>query len=117
MSSSPFAVGRNFLSILCCNYWAVKHCFEPFLITSSGVSNIINGSSECVSNSRTKISCDYLEDREILNSSSRYEDERKGRSQTTSAGTYCVKLIHYSVIAISYVIFFLFAYAAFTVKN
>ena len=121
LESSPEAAGRNFLSFICCNYWLVKTFAEPFLNTSHGVQNLVEGTTECVHHSRSRLNCAEYEasegNREEENLSSRYEDERKGRApQFTSArSTFLARFVHYTTIAFSYGIILLFVYAAFTI--
>ena len=48
----PEAAGRNFMSLICCNYWFVKTFAEPFLNTSHNVQSLVHGTTECVQRSR-----------------------------------------------------------------
>ena len=117
----PEAAGRNFISFICCNYWFVKTFAEPFLNTSHNVQSLVHGTAECVQRSRSRLSCVELSritdaDDEAA-SSSRFEDERKGRTATfTPTSTSCVaKAAHYLAVSIAYLIILSFIYASFTV--
>ena len=58
--TSAEGAGRNFLAVLCCNYYFVKIAAEPFLNTSRGVQDLADCSSECVTQSRSRMSCTDL---------------------------------------------------------
>lgn len=140
--SSPEAAGRNFLSILCCNYWFVKTFGEAFLGSAQGVQNIYHGTSECVQHSRSRLNfTDYnplspssglglglqssvssllevQEQDDEYAEKSRYEDERKGRNPapfSTNTATCIARAIHYSTIVFSCIIILIFIYAAYTI--
>lgn len=116
LQRSPEAAGKNFMSFICCNYWAVKTFAEPFLNTSATVQTLVHGSTDCLVRSRSRLSCNETGESEA--SSSRYEDERKGRNasfpshQTSSLIT---KILYYSAVFVAYAIILLFIYASFTI--
>ena len=124
MQQSPEASGRNFLAFICCNYWFVKTFAEPFLNTSQGVQNLVHGTTECVHHSRSRLNCadgafageygDYQH-----SSSSRFEDERKGRNVVFSSNTSMIvaRTLHYATLAVSYGILAVFIFAAFTLGD
>jgi len=59
--SHPEGGGRNFLAILCCNYYFIKIFAEPFLNTSRNVQDMVENTAECVSLTRNRLSCgDFL---------------------------------------------------------
>jgi len=49
--------GRNYLAVICCNYYFVKMIAEPFLNTSRGVQDVVDGTAECITASRSRLSC------------------------------------------------------------
>lgn len=120
MQSSPEAAGRNFLSIICCNYIFIKSFAEPFLNTSRNVQTLADNTIQCVHHSRTRLNCASTEflspDEEYYLERSRYEDERKGRTTPFSSHTTTLiaRALHAIAIILSYVLIFIFIYAAFT---
>lgn len=59
--SNPEGAGRNILSVLCCNYYMIKILAEPFLNTTRGVQDMVDNTAECVTVTRTRLSCtDFL---------------------------------------------------------
>ncbi len=55
--AKPEGAGVNLLSFFCCNYYFVKLVAEPFLNTSRGVQDLVDNTAECVSLSRSRLSC------------------------------------------------------------
>jgi len=104
-------------------------------MTSAGVQNVIIGTNECMTHTRTKwnnstccgshsrlnlldsSSEDTLEEGSVFDKSSRYEDEKKGRNQRIVAASVIIfgKLVHYFTISFSVGLVLVFVYAAFTV--
>jgi hypothetical protein len=111
LQKSPEAAGKNFMSIICCNYWLVKTFAEPFLNTSHAVQTLVHGSTDCITRSKSKLSC---VDEENF---SKYDDERKGRNTAFSpnSSTIIAKILYYTAIFIAYTIILCFIYASFTV--
>lgn len=59
--SNPEGAGRNILSVLCCNYYMIKILAEPFLNTTRGVQDMVDNTAECVTVTRSRLSCtDFL---------------------------------------------------------
>jgi glycosyltransferase involved in cell wall biosynthesis len=124
MQSSPEAEGKNFLSFICCNYWAVKTFAEPFLNTSLAAQNFVYGTTECVQQSRTRLNC---ADSSFVSAprkdshdqvDSKYEGEKKGKlTSMFSVNTWIFlgKLLHYLTIIVSFGIVLLFFAAQLTV--
>jgi hypothetical protein len=126
LQSSPEAAGRNYLSILCCNYKLFKLIAEPFLNTTQTVQNFVHGSRECLSQSRTRLSCADLtmsEVEEKFSENSRFEDERKGRNNACAWGALTShsvlsnlgNICYYVAIAAAYAIVIIFIWLAFTI--
>lgn len=132
LQQSPEASGKNYLAFFCCQYWLVKTIAEPFLKTSVGIQNVYVGAQDCVSTSRTRLSChslaamDYssLENRPSASSphathtpNAAEEEKRERMAQMVSLSlTACFsKGLHYVTIFMSYGIVLLFVYASFTV--
>jgi hypothetical protein len=99
-------------------------CTEPFLNASSGVQNIVIGTSECIVNSRNRLSCssevNRIEEGFGNSKNSRYEDEKKGRSHKMDrmlAALIIVitKVAHYGSLSFSVGLVLMFIYASFTV--
>jgi phosphatidylinositol alpha 1,6-mannosyltransferase len=121
LQSSPEAAGRNFLSLLCCNFIFIKTLAEPFLNSTKQVQNLVDNTSQCVHHSRVRLhacaSTEYLSpDEEYYYERSRFEDERKGRVSafSTYASAFFAKAINYAGIIFSCIIVFIFIYASFT---
>ena len=117
LKSSPEAAGRNFISLICCNYWCVKTFAEPLLNTTSSFQNLAYSTTDCVQHSRSRLSCsnfNHIND-EMYEYRSRYEDERKGRAAPSStAAIICTKTVHYVSLICSYLLIFAFIYASLT---
>eukprot|EP01038_Epipyxis_sp_PR26KG_P008056 gene8056-10914_t len=126
---APLGRGWNVLSFFCCNYILVRACTVPFLNTSRGVQDLVDNGSECISMSRSRLSCadklntavdieTYDDDSQ---SESRYEDEKKGRRHTAFSfcSTHTVAIltnaVHYAALIASVLLIILFVYASFTV--
>jgi hypothetical protein len=59
--SNPEGAGRNILSVLCCNFYMIKIMAEPFLNTTRGVQDMVENTAECVTATRSRLSCtDFL---------------------------------------------------------
>lgn len=54
---NPEGAGVNLLSILCCNFWFIRTFATPFLNSSRVVQDFAEGGAECVSLSRSRLSC------------------------------------------------------------
>lgn len=54
---NPAGNGVNVLSILCCNFWLVRKLISPFLNTTRVVQDFADNTAECVSLSRSRLSC------------------------------------------------------------
>eukprot|EP01034_Spumella_vulgaris_P026603 gene26603-33207_t len=85
--------GRNLLSFFCCNYYFVKLFAEPFLNTSRGVQDLVDGSADCVQNARGRLSCgDFLASSANLASLNEKEsssaDLNNGEENETNASKY-----------------------------
>lgn len=118
MQSSPEAVGKSFLSFMCCNYRLVKAIAEPFLNTTASVQNVLYGTSECVRESRSRLNCSEFSHNNALHDDSRYEDERKGRSavfNTAVSSSLLSRTLHYLTMLVSLTIIIIFIIASFTV--
>ena len=132
LKKSPEAAGKNFMSLICCNYWLVKTFAEPFLNTSHTVQTCIHGSTECMHRCNLRFNCvdnrggiDEEQDQDNdLEYSSKYEDERKGRGSSSGSiafyplsSTWLSKVLSYIAIFLAYTIILCFIYASFTVWN
>jgi phosphatidylinositol alpha 1,6-mannosyltransferase len=49
--------GVNFLSIICCNFWFLRTFASPFLNSTRVVQDFADNTAECVSLSRSRLSC------------------------------------------------------------
>lgn len=121
IQNSPEAAGKNFMSYICCNYWLVKTFAEPFLNTSHAVQTLIYSSAECAHRCRTRLSC-LSAARDVESGddevSSKFEDERKGRSSSFSSSlptSIVAKCFYYTAVASAYSILVLFIVASFSV--
>ena len=121
LKKSSEVAGKNFMSFICCNYWLVKTFAEPFLNASHTVQTLVYSSSECIKKSRmacTDIKGEKREDGNgDIENSSKYEDERKGRSTAFyhASTTPIAKLLYYVAIFLAYSIIIFFIYASFTI--
>jgi hypothetical protein len=120
LQKSPEAAGKNFMSYICCNYWLVKTFAEPFLNTSHTVQTVVHGSAACFQRSKSRMNCaeSGLAESEEEESSSKYEDERKGRNTAFSSSTpssLISRILYYVAIFFAYSIILMFIYASFTV--
>ena len=114
MTSNPEAQGKNFLSLICCNYWFVKTFAEPFLNTSLGVQNVVHGSAECISRSRSRLNCSESYNR-LESELNRYKDESKRREKIQSS-TF-LSSVHCIALSFSYAIILTFIVAVFTIRD
>jgi hypothetical protein len=128
VQSSSEAAGVNYLSVICCNYKLAKAIAEPFLNTTTGVQNFVHGSRECLTQSRSRLNCAEMTMSEVEEkfneTSSKYEDERKGRNQSCTWSTIVSpqggtstfwNVLYYVAIACAYTIVILFIWLAFTI--
>ncbi len=97
---------------------------EPFLNTAQGVQNIVIGTNECVSATRTRCPC--LNDSGRLEEGMGHKYEEEDRKKSRLSSTRCTryasaallllnKLTHYCSMSFSVGIVVVFIYAAFTV--
>lgn len=56
----PLGAGRNLLSVLCCNFYFIKMIAEPFLNSTRSVQDCVDCTGDCVSMSRSRLSCTDL---------------------------------------------------------
>lgn len=115
----PEAVGKNFLSFVCCNYWLIKTFAEPFLNTSVGVQNLVYGTQECVQSGRQRLNCPELSRNGVNGSSGssdtndvkddiiRYEDDGRKSRQQANRSAFLLRLLHYFTIIASYLLVFI----------
>jgi hypothetical protein len=104
-----------------------------------GIQHVYSGAQECVSSSRSRMSCHSLASMDYSSLENRFdahedydaemeaEEEKKGRmffapASCTKAGAInvnaCVqKGVHYGTIIFSYTIILIFVYASFTVEH
>ena len=114
---SPEAAGRNYVSLMCCNYWFVKSYAEPILNTTASFQNLATASTDCLQNSRSKFSCsqfNHINDEAY----SRYDDERKERIPPNLSGLYSVitsNIVRYVAITLTVSLLILFIYTSFTI--
>lgn len=137
---NPEGAGRNILSILCCNYYFIKIVAEPFLNTSRGVQDMVEGTTECVQMTRSRLSCtEFLssanltalpsigEDIETGVNEKKFDDRSK-RTRKSSAAFSCLsyvlstltsvtagRIVHWFGVIVALGVVFLFVYASFTV--
>jgi hypothetical protein len=113
LQASPEAAGRNYISMMCCNYWFVKSYAEPILTTTASFQNLASASTECIQTSRSKFSCanfQYL-NTEIIES--RYDDERKARLNQAAIWTkHITTTLHYISIFVSYLLIVVLLYVS-----
>lgn len=119
LKSSPKAAGKNILSILCCNFWLIKHLAQPLLNTIGGAQNVALSSTECVNSTRNR----FIE--KCLTSSSdgairsaelaRFDDERKERKQYSVLLMYLYNAMVTCGLSCSYVLVIGLILAAFFV--
>ena len=129
----PKAKGWNFLSVMCCNYFLVKKLAEPFLLTSRGVQDMVEGGVECISLSRSRLSCsEYMNTATDIeegdNQRSVLYDDAVDRNQKRKtrrffpafampklAGPVMLRLLKYFTTLCAIMLILLFVYATFTV--
>lgn len=78
---NPEGAGRNLLSVFCCNYYFVKMIAEPFLNTSRGVQDLAECTTDCITRSRSRLSCG-----DILSSYSAVSNRPLNQSDLLGAG-------------------------------
>jgi len=57
---NPLGAGRNILSVCCCDYYLIKKIAEPFLSASRSVQDGAECANECMTTSRSRLSCANL---------------------------------------------------------
>lgn len=122
LNSSPEAAGRNILSILCCNYYPIKHFAEPCLNTTSSLQNVAYTSTECWQANKTRfLSCFPSASTctcglsSCLTNATGHDDELKIKLAQSEKIASIVKIANTVGSFLAYVLIVLFIYAAFTV--
>lgn len=123
---NPEGRGCNMLSVFCCNYYFIKIIAEPFLNTSKGVQDLVDGTNDCVQMSRSRLSCSHL-DRDsdtVVDTKDKYIKEKKTKRSmwTTLTGSCfspsnCTRTFHLIALLFAVAIAFLFIYMSLTVRR
>jgi hypothetical protein len=137
LAQSPETQGQNILAFLCggCvggDYCIVKNIAEPFLKSSVGAQNVYYGAQECVTTTRSRMSCGSLANMDYSSLENRpldsgeeaelveqgkvraFEGDKKGvvHALVGIAANMCFgKWINLSTIVISYIIIAILVYS------
>jgi hypothetical protein len=135
---TPEGAGRNFLSVMCCDYYFIKMGAEPFLNTTRNVQDFVENTTDCVQSSRNRLGCsdfmssanlntltndDDLESQRLLRDDDQSKKSRRIGGISSYFTSFCnsvstvgtSRAVHYLTTILALAIILFIIYASFSV--